>query len=124
MKKNEMGKEIVTYHEQMTYVGNMLTSVRDDASHSAYAGATDFDGVSGQEYPLTYNASGSLTSDAGRGIAWIDYDLNNHPVRIQFTNGNVTKYVYSATGEKLHVTHQTAVPNISVPIGSTRELTP
>ncbi len=39
----------------MTYMGNMLTSVRDDASHSAYAGATDFDGVSGQEYPLTYN---------------------------------------------------------------------
>lgn len=37
-------------------------------------------------------------------------------------NGNVTKYVYSATGEKLRVTHQTAVPNISVPIGSTREL--
>ena len=39
-------------------------------------------------------------------------------------NGNVTKYVYSATGEKLRVVYQTAVPNISVAIGSVRELSP
>ena len=108
----------------MTYEGNMLTSVRDNASRMAYVGATDFDGVSGQEYPLTYNDAGSLVSDAGRKIARIDYDLRNNPVRIQFTNGNVTKYVYSAAGEKLRVIYQTAVPNISVAIGSTRELLP
>ena len=107
----------------MSYEGNMLTSVRDEASRHAYAGATDFDGVAGQEYPLTYNGAGSLVSDAGRKIARIDYDLNNNPVRIQFTNGNVTKYVYSATGEKLRVIHQTAVPNITVAIGTVRELT-
>jgi RHS repeat-associated protein len=106
----------------MTYEGNMLTSVRDNASHQSYAGATDFDGVAGQEYPLTYNAMGSLTSDAGRKIAKIDYDYRNNPVRIQFTNGNVTKYVYSATGEKLRVIYQTAVPNITVAIGNSREL--
>ena len=47
---------------------------------------------------------------------------NNNPVRIQFTNGNVTRYVYSATGEKLRVVYQTAVPNITVAIGSAREL--
>ena len=75
----------------ITYEGNMLVSVRDEASRLPYAGATDFDGVPGQEYPLTYNASGSLVSDARRGIARIDYDLNNNPVRIQFTNGSVTK---------------------------------
>ena len=106
----------------MTYNGNMLTSVCDNASRMAYAGATDFDGVCGQEYPLTYNDAGSLVSDAGRKIARIDYDLRNNPVRIQFTNGNVTKYVYSATGEKLRVIYQTAVPNITVAIGSMREL--
>ena len=107
----------------MTYDGNRLTSVCDYASHQAYVGATDFDGVVGQEYPLTYNSAGSLTSDAGRKIAKIDYDLNNNPARIQFTNGNVTKYVYSTGGEKLRVIHQTAVPNITVAIGSSRELT-
>ena len=108
----------------MTYEGNMLTSVRDVASRLPYSGATDFDGVPGQVYPLTYDGSGSLVSDAGRGIARIDYDRQNNPVRIQFTDGSVTKYIYSAAGEKLRVTHQTAVPNITVPIGSTRELAP
>ena len=108
----------------MTYAGNMLASVCDSASRYSYAGATDFDGVPGQVYPLTYNASGSLVSDAGRGSARIDYDRLNNPVRIQFTDGSVTRYIYSAAGEKLRVTHLTAVPNISVPIGSTRELAP
>ncbi len=108
----------------MTYGGNMLTSVRDVASRIPYAGAMDFDGVTGQEYPLTYNASGSLVSDAGRGIARIDYDRLNNPVRIQFTDGSVTRYVYSTAGEKLRVTHLTAVPNITVAIGSVRELLP
>ena len=107
----------------MTYVDNMLTSVCDSASRYSYAGATDFDGMPG-ENPLTYNASGSLVSDAGRGIARIDYDRLNNPVRIQFTNGSVTRYVYSTAGEKLRVIHQTAVPNITVPIGSVRELAP
>ena len=50
---------------------------------------------------------GSLVSDAGRKIAKIEYDYNNNPVRIQFTNGNVTKYVYSATGELLSVAGDT-----------------
>ena len=49
---------------------------------------------------------------------------NNNPRRIQFTDGNVTRYVYSAAGEKLRVVYQTAVPNITVAIGSARELMP
>lgn len=106
----------------MTYSGNRLISVRDDASHQTYSGATDFDMVQGQEYPLTYNDAGSLVSDAGRNIAKIEYDNLNNPIRIQFTDGNVTKYIYSATGEKLRVIYQAAVPNISVAIGNTREL--
>ena len=108
----------------MTYEGNRLTSVRDSASHLSYANATDFSGVTGQEYPLTYDDAGALTSDAGRGMARIDYDHCGNPVRIQFTDGNVTRYIYSAAGEKLRVTYLTAVPNITVPIGSTRELAP
>lgn len=63
----------------------------------------------------------NYSMDAGRRIARIDYDMMNNPVRIQFTNGNVTRYVYSAAGEKLRVVHQTAVPDITVAIGSVRE---
>lgn len=47
----------------------------------------------------------------------------NNPRRIQFTNGNVTEYIYSASGEKLRAIHCTAVANITVPIGSTLSLT-
>ena len=71
----------------------------------------------------TYDGCGSLTSDANKGIAWIDYDLTGMPLRIQFTNGNVTEYVYSVSGEKLRTIHRTAMPDITVPIGSTLELT-
>ena len=63
----------------------------------------------------------NYSMDAGRRIARIDYDMMNNPVRIQFTNGNVTRYVYCAAGEKLRVVHQTAVPDITVAIGSVRE---
>ena len=37
-------------------------------------------------------------------------------------NGNVTEYVYAATGEKLRVKHTTAVEGLSVPLGQTLEL--
>ncbi len=84
----------------------------------------DADGTDSLQAVQYYNGSGSLVSDAGRGIARVDYDRLNNPVRIQFTNGSVTRYVYSAAGEKLRVTHLTAVPNITVPIGSVRELLP
>ena len=60
-------------------------------------------------------------------IAKIEYDYGNNPVRIQFTNANVTKYVYSATGEKLRVIYQTSVyPEDAdiVKIGKTKELPP
>jgi RHS repeat-associated protein len=35
----------------------------------------------------------------------------NQPRRIQFTNGNVTEYVYTSTGEKLRTIHRTAAAN-------------
>ena len=52
-----------------------------------------------------------------RDITHIDYDLHNNPLRIQFANGNVTKYVYSAAGEKLRAIHYTAVANTHVEMG-------
>ena len=97
----------------MTYNGNQLTSVRDNATHPAYNGATDFYTDSKtKSYALTYNNAGSLVSDAGRKIAYIKYDNNNNPVLITFTDGSETEYVYSATGEKLRVIYITAKPNV------------
>lgn len=97
----------------MTYSGNQLTSVRDNATHPAYNGATDFYTDSKTKtYALTYNNAGSLVSDAGRKIAYIKYDYNNNPVLITFTDGSETEYVYSATGEKLRVVYTTAMPRV------------
>ena len=62
---------------------------------------------------MIHNANGSLIADKSRGIAYITYDLNNNPKQIYFINGSVTKYVYSATGQKLRAVHYTAKPNIS-----------
>ena len=33
------------------------------------------------------------------------YDLSGNPQKIYFTNGSITKYVYSATGQKLRMVH-------------------
>ena len=53
----------------------------------------------------------------------IEYDAGNNPQRIQFTNGNVTKYVYTPDGRKLRTIHHTAMPNIKVEVGQVHPLT-
>ena len=65
----------------------------------------------------------AITYDTNRGIPLIDYDLLGNPTRVQFCNGNVTEYVYSATGARLQTTHRTAVSGISVQAGKTKTLT-
>ena len=50
------------------------------------------------------------------------YDLSGNPQKIYFTNGSITKYVYSATGQKLRMVHYTAKANISRAIGQQVEL--
>ena len=89
--------------------------MRDNATHDAYNGATDFKPDSNDKaksYPLTYNEASSLVSDAGRDIAYIRYDYNNNPVLIVFKDGHETEYIYSATGEKLRVIYTTAKPHV------------
>ena len=65
---------------------------------------------------------GSLTGDKS-GIAKIDYDACGYPRRVQYMDGSVTEYVYSAAGAKLRAVHRTAVPAISVAFGQTHTLT-
>ncbi|SEW26539.1 hypothetical protein SAMN04487850_2432, partial [Prevotella aff. ruminicola Tc2-24] len=50
------------------------------------------------------------------------YDLSGNPQKIYFTNGSITKYVYSATGQKLRMVHYTAKANITRTIGQQVEL--
>ena len=76
---------------------------------------------SGTEY--TYDGDGRLTGDMNRSIAKIDYDAAGNPRRVQYMDGSVTEYVYTAAGEKLRAVHRTAAPNVSVAFGQTKELT-
>ena len=71
-----------------------------------------------------YNSFGALISDYDRDITMIDYDDYMNPKRIQFANGNVIKYIYSARGIKLRTIYYTALPNIRVATGETHKLLP
>lgn len=103
--------------------GNQVMEAKDVALRVTRPGTLDFDNANGGNwYQYQYNSDGALMIDESRGIALIEYDDNNNPQRIQFTNGNVIKYVYTSTGIKLRTIHYTAVPNITVPLGAKREL--
>ena len=103
--------------------GNRIVKVTDDAEPLAYHGAVDFVDGADTDVEYTYDGNGNLTSDANKGIALIEYDGMNMPRRIQFTNGNVIEYTYTAGGQKLRTTYYTAVPNISVPMHTAHVLT-
>lgn len=104
--------------------GNRVIRVEDDALPISYAGALDFTDDPGKGVEYTYNGDGALTGDKNRGISLIEYDLCGYPRRIQYADGSVTEYVYTVTGRKLRAIHRTAVPNISVPFGQAKVLTP
>ena len=110
-----------------SYNGNQLNDIYDAVSNQHYDGAFEFRNnavpvpLGAPEYG--YDGCGAMTYDLNRGIVKIDYDLLGNPKRIQFSNGNVTEYVYSADGRRLQTTHRTAVSGISVGIGQEHTLT-
>lgn len=109
---------------RMYYHGMQVDSVKEDALPLTYTGAFDFVSktipTTGVQY--AYYDDGSLKWDANKGICLIEYDRHGYPQRVQFYNGNVTEYVYAADGEKLRTIYRTAVPNITVPLGTTISL--
>ena len=99
----------------LTYDGNRLTGVAETAADYDATGTFEYKGAKGSEY--LYDSNGNLTADRSRGIAYISYDSNNNPSRIYFTNGYMTKYTYSAAGQKLSVEHFVATPNVTWAFG-------
>ena len=105
------GKGTLMDNLTISYTGNQPTSVSESASDNNTSGSFEYKKANGSGY--IFNANGALVADKSRGIAYITYDFNNNPKQIYFTNGSVTKYVYSASGQKLRAVHYTAKPNIS-----------
>ena len=108
----------------LSYSGNQLSGVSETVADYDVSGSFEYKKAKGSQY--LYDNNGSLIADKSRGIAYITYDSNGNPSRIYFTNGSETRYVYSATGQKLTVEHYTAKPNITrqfgvKPSGSTQD---
>ena len=99
----------------LTYDGNRLTAVSEAAPDYDATGRFEYKGANGSEY--LYDSNGSLIADRSRGIAYISYDGNGNPKCIYFTNGYMTQYTYSATGQKLAVGHFVALPNVTWEFG-------
>ena len=50
--------------------------------------------MSEEHVHCAYDGCGSLVRDRGKGINRIEYDLLGNPVRVRFSGGDVTEYVY------------------------------
>ena len=102
------------------YSGNTLLRIDDSGRDSYINGAADFHAYEDDREHYSYNGNGAITRDVTKGIANIEYDLSGMPKRIQFRNGSITEYVYTADSVKLMTIHRTAVDGIST--WSAREL--
>ena len=99
----------------LSYDGNRLTGVTEAAADYDVTGSFEYKRARGSQY--LYDSNGSLVADKSRGIVYITYDVNGNPSGIYFTNGNVTKYLYSASGQKLRSVYYTAMPYITRTFG-------
>ena len=90
----------------LTYSGNQLTKVTDNAASSAYSNGFEFKDGADRETEYTYDENGNLTQDLNRKIKDIQYNFLNLPQRIEFGNGSTTEYLYDAEGRKLRTVHR------------------
>ena len=90
----------------LTYSGNQLTKVTDNAASSAYNNGFEFKDGADKETEYTYDENGNLTQDLNRNIEDIQYNFLNLPQRIEFEDGSTTEYLYDAEGRKLRTVHK------------------
>ena len=96
----------------ISYDGNRLLKVTDDAEALNYNGALDFNDGDDSDCEYQYDSNGALTKDSNRGITGITYDYGHHPTKISMSAKKRTHYsYYTADGRKLLSKHDGMIPN-------------
>ena len=89
----------------LTYNGNQLESVYDNATNSVFGNGMEFKDVVHETVEYAYDKNGNLTKDLNKKKTAIQYNCLNLPSRVMFANGNSISYLYDAAGRKLRTVH-------------------
>ena len=100
----------------ITYNGNHLLKVTDNAEALNYDGALDFNDGDDSTCEYSYDSNGALTRDSNRGIKSITYDYGHHPYYINMNIGKRQRNFlndYTPDGRKLSSRKRITVSNES-----------
>ncbi len=89
----------------LTYNGNQLESVYDNATNSVFGNGMEFKDAAHETVEYAYDKNGNLTKDLNKNITGIQYNILNLPSHITFADGNSIVYEYAADGSKVRTTH-------------------
>ena len=98
----------------ISYDGNRLVKVTDDAEALNYNGALDFHDGADATSEYTYDGNGALTKDSNRGIKDITYDYGHHPSYVNMNQGKKFNSItndYTSDGRKLSSLHRITISN-------------
>ena len=89
----------------LTYNGNQLQSVYDNATNSVFGNGMEFKDAAHETVEYVYDKNGNLTKDLNKNITEIQYNILNLPSHIRFAGGSSIVYEYAADGSKVRTTH-------------------
>ena len=89
----------------LTYNGNQLQSVYDNATNSVFGNGMEFKDNANETVEYEYDKNGNLTKDLNKNITGIQYNILNLPSHITFADGSSIEYEYAADGRKVRTTH-------------------
>ena len=89
----------------LTYHGNQLQSVYDNATNSVFGNGMEFKDAAHETVEYAYDKNGNLTKDLNKNITGIQYNILNLPSHISFADGSSIEYEYAADGSKVRTTH-------------------
>ena len=89
----------------LTYNGNQLESVYDNATNCVFGNGMEFKDVVHETVEYAYDKNGNLTKDLNKNITEIQYNILNLPSHIRFAGGSSIVYEYAADGSKIRTTH-------------------